>query len=99
MIRPSRSVNEVYLYREPVDMRKQMNGLAVLVEMGMEKNPMDGSLFVFCNKTRDKIKILVWEKNGFIVFYKRLEKERFKWPKHLDQDTVSLNGEELNWLL
>jgi transposase len=56
-----------------------------------------GVLFVFCNRGRDKIKILCWERNGFIVWYKRLERQRFSWPKI--QDTLSLSGCELNWLL
>lgn len=98
MIRPSKAVSDVYLYTEPVDMRKQMTGLAILVEQILERNPMDGSMFVFCNKPKDKLKILLWEKNGFIIFYKRLEKQRFKWPKK-SQTSVSINGEELNWLI
>ena len=99
MIRPSKTASEVYLYTEPVDMRKQMNGLSVLVEHVLEQNPMDGSLFVFCNKQRDKIKVLFWEKNGFIIFYKRLEKQRFKWPSKAEGHSLTINGEELNWLI
>lgn len=52
---------------------------------------------MFCNRGRDKIKLLCWERNGFIVWYKRLEKQRFRWPK--SADTVKLSGQELNWLL
>lgn len=79
MIRPAPET-QVFLYAEPVDMRKSINGLAYLVEQEMALSPFDSSLFVFCNRKRDKIKILCWEKNGFILWYKRLEKQRFRWP-------------------
>ena len=80
MIRPSTDL-KVYLCREPVDMRKQIDGLALLVQEAMA------------------LKLLFWERNGFVVWYKRLERERFKWPTHLKDDTVTLTGQELNWLL
>lgn len=98
MIRPSTNLT-VYLCREPVDMRKQIDGLALLVQEAMELNPFDKALFVFGNRQRDKVKLLFWERNGFVVWYKRLERERFKWPTHLDGDSVTLSGQELNWLL
>lgn len=96
MLRPESNI-QVYLYAEPTDMRKSMNGLSILVEQEMNLSPMDDALFVFCNKGRDKIKLLCWERNGFIVWYKRLEKQRFRWP--VLEDTLSLTGEELNWLI
>jgi transposase len=98
MIRPSQKLR-VYLCREPVDMRKAMDGLAVWVQEAMELNPFEDAVFVFGNRRRDKVKILCWERNGFVLWYKRLEKERFKWPERLEQDTVVLTGQELNWLL
>lgn len=96
MLRPENNL-QVYLYAEPTDMRKSMNGLSILVEQEMDLAPMSNALFVFCNKGRDKIKLLCWERNGFIVWYKRLEKQRFKWPAL--EETLSLTGEELNWIL
>lgn len=96
MLRPADSM-QVYLYAEPVDMRKSIDGLSVLVEQEMMLSPSRDALFVFCNRGRDKIKLLCWERNGFIVWYKRLEKQRFRWPK--SEDTLSLTGQELNWLL
>jgi transposase len=97
MIRPSNSSLQVYLYNQPVDMRKAMDGLAGIVEQHMQLSPFSRSLFVFVNKRRDKLKILVWERNGFIVWYKRLEKQRFHWFK--DDKVRSLSVKELNWLL
>ena len=96
MLRPNDTVI-VYLYSEPVDMRKSINGLSVLVEQEMALSPSMEALFVFCNRGRDKIKLLCWERNGFIVWYKRLEKQRFRWPR--TGETISLTGKELNWLL
>lgn len=97
MIRPSNGALSVYLYQEPVDMRKQMDGLAAIVEHEMELSLFGKSLFVFVNKRRDKLKILCWEKNGFVVWYKRLEKQRFAWCKKDSKTTLSVR--ELNWLL
>ena len=65
MLRPNESV-EVYLYMAPVDMRKSINGLAALVENELALSPMTEVLFVFCNRGRDKIKLLYWERNGFV---------------------------------
>ncbi|GAB4352142.1 MAG: IS66 family insertion sequence element accessory protein TnpB [Methylohalobius crimeensis] len=96
MLRPDNRL-QVYLYGGPVDMRKSIDGLAALVEQQMELSPNRQALFVFCNRRRDKVKLLCWERNGFIVWYKRLEKQRFKWPR--TDATLSLSGQELNWIL
>jgi transposase len=96
MLRPDNDI-KVYLYAEPVDMRKSIDGLSTLVEQEMALSPSMAALFVFCNRGRDKIKLLCWERNGFIVWYKRLEKQRLRWPKN--GETLSLTGQELNWLL
>ncbi len=80
-------------------MRKAINGLSVLVEAVLCMNPFDPHLFVFCNRRRDKIKILCFEGNGFVLWYKRLEKHCFYWPCDGNADVVTLSGQELNWLL
>jgi transposase len=98
MMRPANDV-EVYLCRDVVDMRKAINGLSILVEQAMELDPFSPSLFVFCNRKRDKLKLLYWERNGFVLWYKRLEKDRFPWPRTTDESVISLTGRELNWLL
>jgi transposase len=97
MIRPSNSSLKVYLYSEPVDMRKQIDGLSAVVEREMSLSPFSKSLFVFVNKRRDKLKMLYWEKNGFVVWHKRLEKNRFFWPK--PGENVAVSVKELNMLL
>jgi transposase len=99
MMRPDPELPFVYLCVEPVDFRKAIQGLSLLVEQELELNPFEATLFVFINRRRDKLKILYWEKNGFCLWYKRLEKQRFKWPADHSGATITLNGEQLNWLL
>jgi transposase len=89
----------VYLHRQPVDFRKAINGLCVLVEQEMSLNPYDENLFIFCNRGRDKLKILHWDKTGFVLWYKRLEASKFKWPIRHDNDVIGINEQELGWLL
>lgn len=89
----------VYLHREPVDFRKSINGLAVIVEAAMNLSPFSGALFVFCNKKRDKLKLLYWDKSGFALWYKRLEQEKFKWPRRLSEPVIILSEDQLHWLL
>jgi transposase len=88
---------KVYLHREPVDGRKAINGLALLVEQALGLDPFAPALFVFSNRRRDRIKILLWERTGFWLMIKRLEADRFKWPK--DAEVVTLSVEQLHWLL
>lgn len=98
MLRPDRDIELVYLHRAPVDMRKQMDGLAVLAQDVIRQDPTSGALFVFTNARRNKLKILTWERNGFIVWYKRLERQRFPWPR-FGEDVLTLTGQQLHWLL
>lgn len=91
--------DKVYLCREPVDLRRSIDGLAVWVEQVLAHNPFSGHWFVFTNRRRDKVKILYWARNGFCLWYKRLEKQRFKWPQHLDGQPITLSSDELRWLL
>ena len=93
------NVGVVYFHRDSVDFRKSINGLSVIVEQSMELSLFDSSLFLFCNKQRDKLKILYWDSSGFYLWYKRLEKERFRRPRKNSHDVVSLNEEQLHCLL
>lgn len=90
---------EVFLYADRVDFRKSIAGLSLIVEQVMGKDVIQNSLFVFSSRNRDRIKILYWERNGFCLWYKVLEKERFKWPDASNAHTISLTGEDLSWLL
>lgn len=89
----------IYLHKQPVDFRKSINGLAVIVEEQMQHSSLSGALFVFCNKQRDKLKVLYWDSTGFCLWYKRLERDKFKWPKHLSGSSVELTERQWQWLL
>ena len=93
-----RHPQRVFLAVGSTDMRKSINGLSVLVEQAMGHNPFTGDLFVFCNRRRNMIKILYWDKNGFALWHKRLEKHRFHWPTRTHEN-VRLGMQELKWLL
>jgi transposase len=93
-----RQPKRVFLAMGDTDMRKSINGLSVLVERAMGRNPFDGGLFVFCNRRRNMIKILYWDKNGFALWCKRLEKHRFHWPT-TTEGVVSPGTKQLEWLL
>lgn len=60
---------------------------------------MSESLFVFCCRARNKLKIVYWDNNGYCLWYKRLEHSKFHWPKHLDDEVIHFSTEQLDWLL
>jgi transposase len=97
-MRPAEGVT-VLLCRAPVDFRKSINGLSILVEEALGQDPFSPQLFVFINRKHDKVKILYWERSGFVLWYKRLEKQRFPWPHADAKEVVTMTGRELNWLL
>lgn len=99
MMRPSQTLSCIYVCAVAVDFRKGINGLAALVEGQLALDPFSEHLFVFCNRRRDKVKILYWERSGFCLWQKRLEKDRFYWPQADRKDIVTVTGQQLNWLL
>jgi len=99
VLRPSNKIPAVYLCREIVDFRKGINGLSILVEDTLSLDPFSEQLFVFCNRKRNMIRILYWERNGFCLWQKHLEKDRFKWPRKVSDNVVTLTGQQLNWLI
>lgn len=78
---------DVKIFVKPgaTDLRKQMAGLSAVVQNIMKANPFSGSLYIFCNRRRNLVKILYWELNGFCSWQKRLEKDRFSWPKDAEE--------------
>lgn len=92
-------MERVCLACENIDMRKSINGLAAIVQECFSLDPFSSCLFVFCNKNHDKIKILQWEHNGWWLYYRKLEKGRFQWPKKSNTCVVTISRRELNWLL
>jgi transposase len=80
------------------DFRKQINGLSVIAKEKLKQNIFLGVLFMFCNKTRTRVKILYWDRNGFCLWMKRLEKDKFPWPEN-DQETFEIDVKGLKMLL
>jgi transposase len=99
MMRPSNRLPVIYVCITPIDFRKGINGLTVLVQAQLRLDPFCEHLFVFCNRRRDKVKVLYWERSGFCLWQKRLEAERFYWPEADQNEVVTLTGQQLNWLL
>ena len=88
----------VWFYRHPVDFRRQIDGLMLLVADTLEQDPTSGQLFVFRNRQADKLKMLIWDTDGFWLLYKRLEKGTFKFPG-ITEEALKLSVQELQWLI
>ena len=92
-------MDHVYLARGSTDLRKSIDGLAVLVKEEFDLDPFSSNLFVFCNKQRDKLKILYWDQNGFWLYYRRLERGKFHWPSGYSSGPLKITRRQLRWLL
>ena len=91
---------QFHLYRKETDMRKGFDSLCGIIGREMQKQVMDGDAFIFINKPRTHIKLLVWEKGGFTIFYRRLEKGTFEVPAfNLDANSLQMSSDELNFIL
>lgn len=90
-------IQRIYLYRGPTDMRKSFEGLSGVVEAHFPDQLLTGSVFVFCNRLRNRIKVLYWDGDGFALWYKRLESGRFRLPG--TGETMALQRRELTALL
>lgn len=88
----------VYLHRDAIDFRKSINGLAAIVEHEMGRDPFASAVYVFGNRRFDRIKILGWNRNGFWLLHKRLESERFVWPRETSP-VIELTVQQLHWML
>ena len=92
--------SKIHLALEPVDFRKQINGLLVLVKERLEAQPFEPkSIFVFVNKSKTSLRMLYWDMTGYALWSKVLEKEKFKWPRKGDGGKLMLSAKDLKWLL
>ena len=98
-MKPLCEFSDIYLYRKSIDFRKQINGLSVLVLEELDVSLCDNSLLVFTNRHQNCIKLLYWDKTGFDLWFKRLEKSCFRWPDNLDKNVIELSSHQLSWLL
>jgi transposase len=87
------STQRYYLWREPVDMRKSFDGLQGLVTNHIGRDALSGEVFIFLNRRRDQVKLLVWDRSGFVIYYKRLERGRFELPVQVGDG----RGQALPW--
>lgn len=88
----------VFVATEPADLRRSLDGLSALVREGMRGNPLSGNLFVFHNRRRNRSKVLYWDRSGMCVWYKRLEKGRFRFPSSAEA-SLEVEWSELQLLL
>ena len=89
---------KIYLACGHAGMRIQINGLSAIVEGSFQLDPFSEAVFVFCNRQKNRLKILEWD--GFWIYFKRLERGRFRWPSaNEDHQTMTLESEELHHLL
>jgi transposase len=89
---------DIYVRPGKTDMRKQINGLSILVQQDLKLDPFSGALFLFCNRRRHLLKILYWDRTGFCLWLKRLEKNRFPWPMNRSE-VQQIDLEKLRLLL
>jgi transposase len=99
IMRSAYDFSEIYLHRDPVDFRKWADGLVAIVKGDMQLDPFSSYLFLFTNRRRDRIKALYWDKTGYAVWYKRLEEQKFMWPRKSEAQSVTLSPQQLDWLL
>lgn len=98
MICPDLSRVEIFIRPGITDMRKAINGLSMIATEQMEKDPLSGALFLFCNRYRKIMKALYWDRNGFCLWQKKLEKHRFPWPQ-TEEAARAISSGELRMLL
>ena len=91
--------SSVHLHRDPVDMRKSIDGLSLIVLEELNLSFDAEKLFVFVSRCGKKLKILYWDRSGFALWYKRLEKQKFHWPQGYDDEVIASNAEQLQKLL
>lgn len=90
---------EVYVSLNPIDMRKSIDSLVWLVKNNFNEDPQSGHLFLFFNKNKDKMKLVFWDRTGFVLHYKRMEKHRFNVPKLTDTNPIIITEVQLHGLL
>jgi transposase len=92
----------VFLYRVPTDMRKTFHGLIALTESALNQDPLSGSLFVFVNRRRDRMKILYWGQTGFCIWYQQLQKGTYQLPSEESlegQESIEITRSQLSLIL
>lgn len=90
---------QIYVYTQPFDMRKGINGIIIALLEVFDQNPQTGDYYLFVNRQRNKVKCLFWSGNGFSLYYRRLEKGRFKYSRDIEKDQLLVSERQLKALL
>ena len=98
MLKEFASITQVYLITGYTDLRRGIDGLAEVVQGKLELDPYNTALFLFCGRRRDRIKGLLWEGDGFLLLYKRLDNGCFRWPRN-ETEAKLLTEQEIRWLV
>ena len=92
------SADHIYIVCGHTDMRKSSDGLAAIIQQQFQLDLFSSSAFLFCGRRRDLLKVLLWEEDGFLLLYKRLENGKFTWPRN-EQEVRDLTHEQYIWLM
>ena len=92
------SADHIYIVCGHTDMRKSIDGLAAIIQQQFQLDLFSSSAFLFCGRRRDRLKVLLWEEDGFLLLYKRLENGKFTWPRN-EQEVRDLTHEQYIWLM
>lgn len=98
MIGDISQAKNIYIVCGYTDMRKSIDGLSAIVQQNFKLDVFSGSLFLFCGKRCDRIKALLWEEDGFVLLYKRLENGKYKWPRNSEEAKL-ITKQEFRWLM
>lgn len=93
------SFESIFIHRDPVDMRKSINGLSIIVATEMNLDLKLSALFIFTNKPRTHMKILYFDKSGFALWLKKLDSAKFPWPKKIEDEVISVSAKDLEFVL
>ena len=98
MLNDISSNQQVYLVTGYTDLRRSIDGLAMIIQGQLRLDPFSSALFLFCGRRRDRIKGLLWERDGFLLLYKRLDNGQFQWPRN-ETEAILLTPQQTRWLL
>ena len=98
MLNDLSSNQQVYLVTGYTDLRHSIDGLAMIIQGQLRLDPFSSALFLFCGRRRDRIKGLLWERDGFLLLYKRLDNGQFQWPRN-ESEAKLLTPQQTRWLL
>lgn len=98
MIKDFSNISHVFIACGYTDMRRGIDGLVAIVQQTFKLDPFEDSIFLFCGRKPNRIKELYWDKNGFVILYKRLEEGKFQWPRS-NNEVRDLTMQQVRWLM